>query len=207
MGGRIRKIVVLGGGTSGWMTAAYLNRALGPRVEITLVESSSVPTVGVGEATIPTLKATLEFLGLVEDEWMPKCAATYKTAIRFNGWKGATDGSDGFYHPFGDRPDRLVLPYEQPFFPAVESGFWMYHLWLKRKLEGRTTLPMTYECHPTAALCDAMRSPRRVDDPTHEIRAAYHLDAGLLADLLRETAKGRGVRPERGLALPPCLLH
>lgn len=194
MGKKVESIVILGGGTAGWMTAAYLNRALSPETRITLVESRDVPTVGVGEATIPTLRTTLEFLGLEEDVWMPQCSATYKTAIRFNGWMSADRPLEGFYHPFGDRPDPQLSPYEKPYFPVVDQGFAMYHQWLKRRLEGRTNLPMTYECHPTAALCDAMKAPRRVDSPAHEIRSAYHIDAGLLADVLRKTAKARGVQ-------------
>ena len=190
----ISEVVVMGGGTAGWLSAAYLNRALSPNTSITLIESSDIPTVGVGEATLPTLRTTMEFLGLAEDEWMPRCAATFKNAIRFNGWLEADRPNDGFYHPFGDRPDRYISPWERPHFPAMDPGFPLYQYWLSRKLAGLTDAPMTYECHPTAALCDARRAPRMADSDEHLIRAAHHVDAGLLAALLRETAKARGVK-------------
>jgi len=189
----IREIVVMGGGTAGWLSAAYLNRALSPQTKITLIESSDIPTVGVGEATIPTLRGTMDFLGLREDEWMPKCSATFKNAIRFNGWLEDGKPEHGFYHPFGDRPDRYVSPWPAPHFPAMDTGFPLYHYWLSRKLAGQTDAPMTYECHPTAALCDAGKAPRMPESDEHLIRAAYHVDAGLLAKLLRDTAKARGV--------------
>ncbi len=194
MGERIKSIVILGGGTAGWLSAAYLNRALSDDTTITLIESSAIPTVGVGEATIPTLRTTMDFLGLSEDVWMPKCNATFKTAIRFNGWLDAKEPNAGFYHPFGDRPDQFVAPWDKPHFPVVDPGFAMYHHWLARKLRGETTKPMTYECHPTAALCDAYKSPRHANSDVHQIRSAYHVDAGLMAAMLREVAKERGVQ-------------
>ena len=77
----IEKILIVGGGTAGWMSAVYLNRAFGEKVRITLVESKSVPTVGVGEATFNTIKGFFDYVGLKESQWMPPCKATYKMAI------------------------------------------------------------------------------------------------------------------------------
>src|SRR5262245_42988328 len=91
-----RKVLIVGGGTAGWMTAAYLKKAM-PRLDVTLVESAQVKTIGVGEATFSTVKLFFDFLGLEEHEWMPSCNATYKMAIRFVDWRG--DGGH-FYHPF-----------------------------------------------------------------------------------------------------------
>jgi 2-polyprenyl-6-methoxyphenol hydroxylase-like FAD-dependent oxidoreductase len=83
----ISKVVIVGGGTAGWMTACYLNATFGPRVTVTLVESKNVPTIGVGEATFSTVRHFFEYLGLPEYEWMPECSATYKLAIRFENWR------------------------------------------------------------------------------------------------------------------------
>ena len=79
----VQNIVIVGGGTAGWMTAAYLSKALSKNVNITLVESSNITTIGVGEATFSTIKVFFDFLGLQESDWMPKCNATYKMAIKF----------------------------------------------------------------------------------------------------------------------------
>src|SRR5262245_40658987 len=92
----VKKVVIVGGGTSGWMTAAYLKRAVGD-ADITVVESDRIKTVGVGEATFSTIKLFFDFLGLPEHEWMPPCNAAYKLAIRFVNW---TARPGHFYHPF-----------------------------------------------------------------------------------------------------------
>src|SRR3954470_17858994 len=90
-------VVIVGGGTSGWMTAAYLRKALDRDVTITVVESAAVGRIGVGEATFSTIRLFFEFLGLDETEWMPDCQATYKLAIKFVNWNGERRP---FYHPF-----------------------------------------------------------------------------------------------------------
>jgi len=97
MSKNIQSVVIVGGGSAGWMTAAYLSKALGKSVQIKLVESSKISTVGVGEATFSTIKLFFDFLGLEEHEWMPHCNATYKLAIKFVNWNSS--GSH-FYHPF-----------------------------------------------------------------------------------------------------------
>ena len=78
---QIKNIVILGGGTSGWMAAAYLSKALGSVYNITLVESESIGTVGVGEATIPTIKHFIDFLGVQEKTFVKETSATFKLCI------------------------------------------------------------------------------------------------------------------------------
>lgn len=78
----IKNILIVGGGSAGWMTASYLAKAFGNKVNITLVESPEIPKIGVGEATIPNLqKVFFDFLGLKEEDWIPECNASFKAAI------------------------------------------------------------------------------------------------------------------------------
>ena len=101
---KIRRAVILGGGSSGWMTASYLRKALPDEVKITLLESPIVEKIGVGEATVPNLQRVFfDFLGLSEDEWMRHCNSAFKTAVKFVNWRqpATQGGRDHFYHPFG----------------------------------------------------------------------------------------------------------
>src|SRR5690349_11495187 len=98
VGGRImsKSVVIVGGGTAGWMTAAYLMKAA-PSVNVTLIESANIRSVGVREPTFSTIKLFFDFLGLEEQDWMPSCNATYKLASKFRNWR--PDGGH-FCHPF-----------------------------------------------------------------------------------------------------------
>lgn len=194
----IQNIVIVGGGSAGWMTAAYLRKALERNVQITLVESSNITTVGVGEATFSTIKIFFDSLGLQEHEWMPKCNATYKMAIKFANWNAR---GQHFYHPF--------QRYE------MVDGFDIAEWWLKMK---RGEEPFDYACFLIPLLCDNKRSPRYFDGtvfddkvqdlfsresmPEKNVLAdlkvqypyAYHFDANLLARFLKDYATQRGVK-------------
>src|SRR3954471_2705443 len=98
-----KHVVIAGGGTAGWMTAMYLNATFGDEIDVTLVESATVPTIGVGEATFSTIRHFFSYIGLNERDWMPACNATYKLGIRFVNWR--EPGHD-FYHPF-ERPSTF----------------------------------------------------------------------------------------------------
>jgi len=191
-----RDIVVVGGGSAGWMTAAYLSKALDRVGSIRVVESPRVKTIGVGEATFSTLKLFFDFLELRERDWMPSCNASYKMAIRFVDWR---KGGGHFYHPF--------QRYE------IVDGFNIGEWWLRLKSDE----PFDYSCFTVPALCDNLRSPRFPDgrvfdervqgyyadagDPANKVLVehrvqypyAYHFDAALLADFLRGYAVARGV--------------
>lgn len=191
-----KRIVIVGGGSAGWMTAAYLVKALRTVESITLVESANVRSVGVGEATFSTVKLFFDFLGLRERDWMPHCSASYKLAIRFVNWTAAPGH---FYHPF-QRFD-------------VVDGFDLGEWWLKLL---RHDEPFDYACFLTPWLCDAMRSPRYLDGTVFDAKVrdffadkeppnaaiaghdvqypyAYHFNASELAQFLVGYATGRGV--------------
>jgi hypothetical protein len=190
------RVVIVGGGTAGWMTAAYLKKALPILEEVILIQSSNIQTIGVGEATFSTLKLFFDYLGLAEHEWMPYCNATYKLAIRFQNW---TKKPGHFYHPF----ER----YE------VVDGFSLGDWWMKL-LNGERAFDTS--CFSVVSLCENLKSPRFLDGKIFEDKVAtyfgtrqppntvirnhsaqypygYHFDASLLADFLKRYAVERGV--------------
>ena len=193
-----RNIVIVGGGSAGWMTAAYLSKALNG-VKIKLIESATISTIGVGEATFSTIKVFFDFLGLHEHEWMPKCNGAYKLAIKFVNWND--EGRD-FYHPF-QRYESI-------------DGFFGAEWWLKTS-QYTNLQPFDYSCFVIPALCDQQRSPKYFDGnvfddkvkeyfaPERELQKnvladlkfqypyAYHFNAGLLANFLKDYAIKRGV--------------
>lgn len=188
---RIKKIVIAGGGTSGWLSAAYLNRALGDSVEITLVEASDIDTIGVGEATIPSIGYTMEFIGFRDHEWMPHVNGTYKAAIKFANWSPSV--RPYFWHPFSPRPEPTALPFERPYFVEVGTGFSLMHYAHEARRRGNPE-QLSGMVLPTNAICEGKKCPIHPTDPNLSVRTAYHLDAGLLAGFLRKVSTGRGVR-------------
>jgi flavin-dependent dehydrogenase len=175
----LRNVLVVGGGTAGWMTAAYLVRAFGPTVNVTLVESPTVPRIGVGEATVPNLQAVLfDFLGIPEDEWMREVNGAFKTAVRFVNWRKKAPGEpdNHFYHPFG------ILPYC--------DGVHLPQYWFQRTAgRGEAFDAMCFRQVPPM---DAGLSPKHLDGRT-AMPHAWHFDAHLVADFLRRWATARGV--------------
>ncbi|GAA3463244.1 tryptophan halogenase family protein [Saccharothrix longispora] len=194
MSDRIGKILIVGGGTAGWMAGSYLGKALSGTAEVTVLQAPDIPTLGVGEATIPNLQtAFFDFLGIPEDEWMRECNASYKAAIKFVNWRTPgpsspharplDDGSgrgDHFYHSFGLLKFHERIP--------------LSHYWFHRRRHGATDEPFDYACYKEPALLDAGKSPRRLDG-TPVTNYAWHFDARLVADYLRRFATGKlGVR-------------
>ena len=98
MENRIKKVVIAGGGTAGWMAAALLSKTMGKVLDITLVESEEIGTVGVGEATIPPLVTYLRLLKMKEQDFMAATQATFKLGISFENW---TDVGEKYFHSFG----------------------------------------------------------------------------------------------------------
>ena len=176
---RIGSVVILGGGTAGWLSAAYLAahaRRSGRALAVTVIEAPDIPTVGVGEGTWPTLRGTLAEIGIGEAEFMRACDASFKQGSRFDGWR---DGSaqDSYLHPFTPPPggDAAALlgawvPAERSFADAMSAQ---------------------------AATCRANLAPRQsaMPDFAGALNYAYHFDAGKFAALLADHATTKlGVR-------------
>ncbi|MFN6972324.1 MAG: tryptophan halogenase family protein [Rheinheimera sp.] len=181
---KIRKIIVLGGGSAGWMTAAALGKVLKNQYcQIQVIESEKIGTVGVGEATIPQIILYNELIGLNEDEFMRRTQATFKLGIQFVDWH--QQGSS-YYHAFGEVGKNM-------------EGLQFYHYWLKMRAEGKAAPLDEYTLSSLA--CDEQRFMRSIDagnSPLSNIAYAFHFDAGLFAAYLRELAEKWGVQRTEG---------
>lgn len=176
----IKNVLIVGGGSAGWMTASYLAKALGNKVNISLVESPEIPRIGVGEATIPNLqKVFFDFLGLKEEDWMPECNASFKAAIKFVNWNDPNDKNDYFYHMFGQIKNIGDIPL---------THYWNY--FRKNKI---TNLPMAYDCYDKAKLLDAKLSPKTLQNE-RVMSYAWHFDAHLVAKFLKKLSTSWGVK-------------
>jgi|GEM_PF-17862 len=185
MESKIDNVLVVGGGTAGWMTATYLKKSF-PDLNITLIEAPTIPRIGVGEATVPNLQRVFfDHLGFSEEDWMPRCNAAYKVAVKFMNWKSprGSGATDQFFHPFGILPNIANVP--------------LTHYWFDRYQRGERRA-MDYSCFAEPAVCDALRSPR-FEDGTRAVTYAWHFDAHLVAEFLAEAARGWGVKHIVGL--------
>lgn len=163
-------IVILGGGTAGWLTAGLLAAELGLSKEVdftvTLVESSEVPTIGVGEGTWPSMRDTLRDIGLSELEFFLKCGASFKQGSRFDGWY---DGVDSYMHPFS-------LPHQ--FFDINSAAAWF---------KGSHSYPFSKQVCVQANLAAKNLAPKMLNNAEYEglLSYGYHLDAGKFVELLQ----------------------
>ena len=174
---RVRRIVVAGGGTAGWMAAAAIARTMGRTVEVTLVESEAIGTIGVGESTIPPLVTYNRLLGINEAEFMRATQATFKLGILFDGWR---DGTDRYFHSFGTTGKD-----------HWSAGF--QHYWLHGLTKGHTR-PYDDYCMELVA---AMRG-KFAHLPDEGMNYAYQLDSGLYAKFLRAMAEKDGTTRVEG---------
>ena len=180
MSRQIRKIVIVGGGTAGWMAAAAFSKLLGPGCCIRLVESDDIGTVGVGEATVPHLKLFNQILGIDEITFVRSVKGTFKLGIQFVDWYRS---GDAYIHGFGTiGHDHGFLPFHQ--------------YWLKQFLAGKADDIGAYSLNTAAApLGRFMTSATDVPplSPLANIAYAYHFDAGLYARFLRSYSEQLGV--------------
>jgi tryptophan halogenase len=184
MTAQIRRVVILGGGTAGWMCAAAAARFLAPAGRhIVLVESEAIGTVGVGEGTIPPMVEFNQLLGIPEPTFLEQTKGTFKLGIDFVNW-GAI--GDRYFHPFGH-------------FGSSLEGVSFHHLWLKYR--GRRGVGSLDEYSMATLAAKNLRfAPPRPGSgsPVSPLSYAYHLDASLYAAMLRKFAEARGIERLEG---------
>jgi tryptophan halogenase len=178
----ISDIVIVGGGTAGWMAAAALSRMLG-NVNITLVESDEIGIVGVGEATIPPIRTFNAMLGIDEDAFVAQTQGSFKLGIEFSGWGRA---GDRYFHPFGA-------------FGSDINGIKFHHFWLKLQQQGFAVPISDFSlCALAAQRGRFARGEGQHNAPAPPLDYAYHFDASLYARFLRSYAEDRGVKRREG---------
>jgi tryptophan 7-halogenase len=179
----VKHVVIVGGGTAGWIAAAALKKVLGRLVEIALVESDEIGTVGVGEATIPQIRLLNQVLGLDENDFLRRTNGTFKLGIEFINW-GAR--GEAYLHTFGDVGLNL-------------GGIPFHHYFLRHQQAGGTSSLWDYSLHDRAAKAGRFARLEKVGNSgLSGLSYVFHFDAGLYARLLREYAEARGVRRTEG---------
>jgi tryptophan halogenase len=180
IGDPIRKVVIVGGGTAGWMAAAALSKIMGsfPGMAIELVESEAIGTVGVGEATIPQIVLFNDMLGIDENEFVRETHATYKLGIEFVDW---TRPGHRYIHPFGHHGLDMM-------------GIDFHHFWLKGRTLGDTSELDDYAIAAVAAKAGRMAwpTPGNPKSPLSKLGYAFQFDAGRYARYLRGRAERQG---------------
>ena len=172
----VKRVVIAGGGTAGWMAAAAIAKLMGKHLHICLVESDEISTVGVGEATIPPLLTLHKLLGINEAEFMVATQATFKLGIQFENWR---DQGDDYIHSFGTTGQDCWA-----------AGF--QHFWLKGQQLG---LASDYGDYCPELL--ATKAGKFAHLPTRPLNYAFHFDAG---DLPHDHERDR--RPQRSFEMP-----
>jgi tryptophan halogenase len=173
----VKKVVIAGGGSAGWMAAAALSRQLGPLLDITLVESDEIGTVGVGESTVPTARTFNALLNLDEAEFMRACQATFKLGISFENW--------------GEIGDRYIHSFGQ-----IGKSTWLgefHHFWLQARAQG-----FGGELGDYCVELKAAEQDKFYTDENATMNYAYHIDATLYGRYLRAKSEGKGVRRVEG---------
>lgn len=175
--GQIRKVVIAGGGTAGWLAACALSHQFRDRLDITLVESEQIGTVGVGESTVPPIRTFHRFLQIDEQEFLRAVAGTFKLSISFENWRRP---GERYIHPFG----------------ITGQGTWaaaFHHFWLDSQRRG-----MPSELGDFCLETVASRGDQFSLQTQPQVNYAYHFDAGLYAKFLRRIAEGYGLRRVEG---------
>jgi tryptophan halogenase len=180
--GKVR-VVVVGGGTAGWMTAAALAKLLPNSCDVHLVESEAIGIVGVGEATLPHIRAFNERLGIDEADFMAATRATFKLGIEFQGWRRP---GDSYIHPFGTHgSDRSDVPF--------------HHYWSRLRESGTTAPFGEYSMAVVMAYMNRFARPEADPDKIEStFNYAYQFDATLYAPYLRRIAEGLGAKRTEG---------
>lgn len=174
---RIKRVVIVGGGTAGWMAASGLAKSLGGTIDITLVESDDIGTVGVGEAVIPVIKSFHALLELDEKDFIQAVNGTYKLGIEFENWGRL---GESYFHPFGS--------------PGVEAwAAQFHHYWLKARRQAEPNALRTFSLEASMA-----KAGKFTLNSEPQPQYAYHFDASLYAKLLRKISEAHGVNRVEG---------
>lgn len=179
----MKKIIIVGGGTAGWMTANLMaekwqSQLANKTLSLTLIESPDIGVIGVGEGSTPQLKLFFDKIGVSESQWMPKCNATYKNGILFKNWS-TKPGFEQYFHPFTSLIDAHTAP------------AFVYNTQYRRK-------GVDIDCSPdrfflSAYLAKHQKSPIGNENFPFDIGYGYHFDAVLLGQFLRDLAISKGV--------------
>lgn len=183
----VSKLLIVGGGSAGWMAAAMLSRTLGSATEITLVESDAVGIVGVGEATIPPIRQFNRFCGVDEAEFLRATQGTFKTGIQFEGW---SKPGDSYIHAFGRVGQEL------------DAVVRLHHWWVMGQAAGLPDYPRFEEMFLGRAATDLQRfgfDQHNAGQLSHLLPHAYHFDASAYGQFLRGHSEKRGVARVEGL--------
>lgn len=178
----IKKVVVLGGGTAGWMSASLIKKLLGSSIDVELVESDDIGTIGVGEATIPPIQLFNKVLGINEAEFLRETKATIKLAIKFENWKNV---GDSYFHTFGAA--------------GKSSPFCQFHHYFQRaKQLGLTDNIWDYDLNYLCAQ-QGKFAQIKSKDSIIDLPYAFHFDATLYAQFLRKISEKMGVKRTEGM--------
>jgi len=176
------RIIIVGGGTAGWMTAAMARRVLGNNIQIELVESEQIGIVGVGEATIPPIQTFNDFLGIDEREFLRETKGTIKLAIRFENWRVI---GESYYHTFSA--------------PGANLGFCnFFHYFLRAKKLGLENSLWDFDINYLASDKGVFQKIQHQNN-IHNMGYAYHFDSSLYGLFLRKKAEGWGVKRTEGI--------
>ena len=180
----VRQVVIVGGGTAGWMTAAsFAKLGKGARISVELIESEQIGTVGVGEATIPPIFEFNRSLQIDENEFIRATQASFKLGIEYVDWYAK---GQSYIHPFGH-------------YGVPMHGIYFHHFWLRHRLQGGTMDPGAFNMHINACRENRFGWPKPDDKlPLPPMAYAYHFDAGLYAAFLRRMSEGLGVKRTEG---------
>lgn len=179
-----KRIAIVGGGSAGWIAAnLMINKWIGSGVDITLIESADIGTIGVGEGSTPHMKLFFDDIGVKEKEWMPKCNATYKNGIRFSNWS-TKPGFTSYFHPFASKIDAFTAP------------VFIHNCLMRRQGVDIHAHPDRY--YLASALAERTLSPINPENFPFDIGYGYHFDAEKLGSFLRSVACKRGVNRIEG---------
>ena len=175
----LKSIVIVGGGSAGWMAAMILANALLPKgVRITVLESPAVGIIGVGEGSTPWMRGFFDSLGIDESEWMPECNATYKCGITFDRWS-TRPGFESYFHPFASMLDNLTMG--------------MFVTNAEARVNGIDAYAHPNRFFIASRLAEQRMAPRPRDSFPFDVWYGYHFDAVLLGRYLQKKAVQRGV--------------